>query len=67
VDYGRSAEKALERVGQGNIQAAFLLNPTTVSDVKAVAEAGERMPQKSTDFYPKLLAGLVMMKLDIVK
>jgi uncharacterized protein (DUF1015 family) len=67
VEYGRSAEKALSRVGQDGIQATFLLNATTVKQVKEVAEAGERMPQKSTDFYPKLLAGLVMMKLEIEK
>jgi uncharacterized protein (DUF1015 family) len=36
-------------------------------DVRKVAAAGERMPQKSTDFYPKLLAGLVMMELGIEK
>ena len=67
VEYGRSAEKALDRVGKDGIQATFLLSATTVNQVKQVAEAGERMPQKSTDFYPKLLAGLVMMKLDIQK
>ncbi len=41
-------------------EIVFLLNPTKVSDVKAVAEAGCKMPQKSTYFYPKLLTGLVI-------
>ncbi len=67
VEYVRSRQEAIDAVGHNGIQAAFLLNPTSVDDVKTVAAAGQRMPQKSTDFYPKLLAGLVMMKLDIQK
>lgn len=67
VDYVRSREEAINAVGKDGIQAAFILNPTSVDDVKTVAAAGQRMPQKSTDFYPKLLAGLVMMKLDMQK
>lgn len=67
VSYARSRDKAIESVGRDGVQAAFLMNPTRVEDVRAVAAAGERMPQKSTDFYPKLLAGLVMMKLNIQK
>ncbi|MBE0618778.1 MAG: DUF1015 family protein [Proteobacteria bacterium] len=41
-------------------QAGFILNPTRVEEVKAVAQAGERMPQKSTFFYPKQVTGLVI-------
>jgi uncharacterized protein (DUF1015 family) len=67
VEYYRSREEAVAKLGKGGIQAVFLLNPTDVMGVKAVAERGERMPQKSTDFYPKLLAGLVMMPLKIQK
>lgn len=67
VEYIRERQEALDAVGKNGIQAAFILNPTSVEDVKTVAAAGERMPQKSTDFYPKLLAGLVMMKLDMQK
>jgi uncharacterized protein (DUF1015 family) len=67
VDYCRHREEAVERVGKGGIQCTFLLNPTDVAHVKAVAETGERMPQKSTDFYPKLLAGLLMMPLEMKK
>jgi uncharacterized protein (DUF1015 family) len=40
--------------------AAILLNPTKITQVQAVAEAGLRMPPKSTFFYPKLLTGLVI-------
>ncbi|MFH1011165.1 MAG: DUF1015 domain-containing protein [bacterium] len=65
--YARGGEKALERVGDGTVQAAFLINATRVEQVRAVAEQGERMPQKSTDFYPKLLTGLLMMKMEIQK
>jgi uncharacterized protein (DUF1015 family) len=65
--YGRDRERALERVGDGTIQATFLVNPTRVEQVRSVAQQGERMPQKSTDFYPKLLAGLLMMKMEIEK
>ncbi|MDD5087313.1 MAG: DUF1015 domain-containing protein [bacterium] len=67
VEYVRHREEAVGKLGKGGIQAVFLLNPTDVMGVKAVAELGERMPQKSTDFYPKLLAGLVMMPLTIQK
>jgi uncharacterized protein (DUF1015 family) len=67
VSYVRHREEAVEAVEKGKMQCAFLLNPTDVAHVKAVAERGERMPQKSTDFYPKLLAGLVMMPLEIKK
>jgi uncharacterized protein (DUF1015 family) len=42
-------------VDEGRYQAAFVLNPTSVEEVQRVAVLGERMPQKSTDFYPELL------------
>ena len=45
---------------------AFILNPTKVEQIAAVASDGEKMPQKSTYFYPKLITGLVMNKLDRV-
>lgn len=47
-------------VDRGDGQMAFLLNPTRMSEVRDVANAGEKMPQKSTYFYPKLLSGLVI-------
>ncbi|MDF1556425.1 MAG: DUF1015 domain-containing protein [Deferrisomatales bacterium] len=46
--------------GEADLQLGFLLNPTRIDQVKSVAEAGERMPQKSTFFYPKLVTGLVL-------
>jgi uncharacterized protein (DUF1015 family) len=60
VTYWREPEKASEQVQRGAALLAFLLNPTLVEDVKAIADAHSRMPQKSTDFYPKLLSGIVI-------
>ncbi|HLX11372.1 MAG TPA: DUF1015 domain-containing protein [Bacteroidota bacterium] len=59
VDYEKEEGAAIEAVRTGKAQAAFLMNPTPVEDVREVAEAGFVMPQKSTYFYPKLLSGLV--------
>lgn len=67
VEYTHTAEEAVALMDEGKGQIAFLLNPTQVEDVLAVADAGEPMPQKSTDFYPKLLSGLVAMKMEIAK
>jgi len=67
VDYARDRDLCLKQVNQKLHQAAFFLNPTTVEQVQRVALLGERMPQKSTDFYPKLLTGLVFMKMLIAK
>ena len=60
LEYEHDAGRAAEIVMQGNAQAAFLMNATRVDQVRAVAEAGFTLPQKSTYFYPKLLSGLVM-------
>ncbi|MCR4391482.1 MAG: DUF1015 domain-containing protein [Candidatus Acetothermia bacterium] len=67
VDYTHTAEEAVAAVDEGHGQIAFLLNPTRVEEVMALADHGEPMPQKSTDFYPKLLSGLVAMKMEIEK
>ena len=60
ISYAKDALRAVEMVDQGQHQLALFLNPTKVAQVKAIAESGEVMPQKSTYFYPKLLTGLVM-------
>lgn len=60
IRYIRDAEQALQAVQTGEAQAAILLNATRVRQICAVAEADDRMPQKSTYFYPKLITGLVM-------
>lgn len=64
VTYTRSVHEALTGVQNGVSQCCFILNPTKVSQIKDVAKAGEKMPQKSTYFYPKLITGLVMNHLD---
>jgi uncharacterized protein (DUF1015 family) len=60
LTYTRSAKEALEAVDFGGADCAFILNPTKVSEIREVAAAGEKMPQKSTYFYPKLITGLVI-------
>jgi uncharacterized protein (DUF1015 family) len=62
LTYEREAAMALAAVDRGEAQAAFLLNPVEVDLVMRVATAGEVMPQKSTDFYPKLLSGITMYR-----
>jgi uncharacterized protein (DUF1015 family) len=62
IRYTKSASEALALVDAGTdgADAAFLLDPTPVDAVTAVARSGEVMPQKSTYFYPKALTGLVI-------
>ena len=61
--YTASAAEAVGRLGEG-ADAVFLMRPTPVDQVRAVAAAGETMPPKSTYFYPKLLTGLVFNPLE---
>ncbi len=68
VNYVRGRDEAIRRVNEiERYQCVFLLNPTLIDDVKKIALAGERMPQKSTDFYPKLLSGMVFNKMNCWK
>lgn len=62
IRYVRELEAAVASVDRGEAQVAFLLQPVRVAQVVEMALAGEVMPQKSTDFYPKLLSGLVLYK-----
>jgi uncharacterized protein (DUF1015 family) len=62
--YLRDAAEAVEQVVKGTAQAAFLMNPATLQELREIAFNGEVMPQKSTDFYPKLLSGLAIYALD---
>jgi len=64
IKYTRSLHEAVSMVDSGIYQAALLMNAPTVADVARVSRSGEKMPQKSTYFYPKLLTGLVMRPLD---
>jgi uncharacterized protein (DUF1015 family) len=60
LTYEREALAALDAVDSGRAQISFLLNPCDVEQVMKIATAGEVMPQKSTDFYPKLMSGITM-------
>jgi uncharacterized protein (DUF1015 family) len=62
--YIRGIDAAVEEARQGRAQIAFLLKPTSVQQVADTSFAGGVMPQKSTDFYPKVLTGLAIYKLD---
>jgi uncharacterized protein (DUF1015 family) len=61
--YTARADEAVALVDSGEAEAAFLLRPPTIQQVRAVAEAGHTMPQKSTYFYPKLFSGLLFHEL----
>lgn len=65
LSYTRDAKEALAKVISKEYQASFLLNPTQTNEVIAVAGQREKMPQKSTFYYPKLITGLVINPLDI--
>jgi uncharacterized protein (DUF1015 family) len=62
--YVRDVSEAKEQVTTGAAQVAFLMNPVTLDELREIAFNGEVMPQKSTDFYPKLLSGLAIYALD---
>jgi uncharacterized protein (DUF1015 family) len=64
VRYTADAEEARQAVATGAANAAFIVRPPTIDQVAAFARAGERMPQKSTYFYPKLAAGLLFSPFD---
>jgi uncharacterized protein (DUF1015 family) len=64
VKYMRGIEPAVERVVNGEAQIAFLLEPTTVQQTADTSFAGGVMPQKSTDFYPKMLTGMTIYRLE---
>jgi uncharacterized protein (DUF1015 family) len=64
VRYAREAAEAVAPVLRGEAQVAFLVNPVTLAQLRENTFAGEVMPQKSTDFYPKLLSGLAVYALD---
>jgi uncharacterized protein (DUF1015 family) len=64
LTYVRDAAEALSTVRSGNANLAFLMNPCRITQVSDIAFAGEVLPQKSTDFYPKLLSGLAIYALD---
>ena len=62
LTYEREASAAIAAVDSGRAQVSFFLNPVDVEKVVQIATANEVMPQKSTDFYPKLLSGITMYR-----
>jgi hypothetical protein len=64
IDYRPDALAVAAAVKKGAVEAAVLLRPVSVSQIQAVADAGERMPEKTTFFQPKPLTGLVFRSLD---
>ncbi|MFN8159570.1 MAG: DUF1015 domain-containing protein [Solirubrobacterales bacterium] len=64
IGYAKSVPDSLAMLADGPFEVAFILRPTPVEQVRAVAAAGETMPPKSTYFFPKLLSGMVFNPLD---
>ena len=64
LSYIRDAAEAISRVRSGDADVAFLMNPVRMRQVRDIAFSGEVLPQKSTDFYPKLLSGLTIYALE---
>jgi uncharacterized protein (DUF1015 family) len=64
IRYIRDAAEAVEQVRRGTADVTFLTNPVSMEQLREVAFAGDVMPQKSTDFYPKLLSGLTIYALE---
>jgi uncharacterized protein (DUF1015 family) len=64
VRFIREAAEAVEQVRAGEADVAFLIKPVTLDQMRDVSLSGDVMPQKSTDFYPKLLSGLAIYALD---
>jgi uncharacterized protein (DUF1015 family) len=64
VRYIREATEATALVASGDANIAFLIRPITLDQLRNISLSGDVMPQKSTDFYPKLLSGLAIYALD---
>ncbi len=62
-DTPNAIDDSIAQVDSGQKQAAFFMNPVKIKELKAVTDAGERMPQKATYFYPKVYSGLTINKL----
>lgn len=62
IEYLRDAKEGIRGVDSGKFSLLFLLPPTGINEVRSISQKKEAMPQKSTDFYPKLITGLVMYR-----
>jgi uncharacterized protein (DUF1015 family) len=65
VEFLRDAQVGYEAVSRGKAEFLLLMNPTRIEQVQTCTAAGERMPQKSTDFYPKVISGLVALPVGV--
>jgi uncharacterized protein (DUF1015 family) len=65
VRFVERTEKAFSELSTPELDVAIFVNPTSMEEIKSVAEAGEKMPQKSTYFYPKPVTGLVFRSLSV--
>jgi uncharacterized protein (DUF1015 family) len=61
IEFLRDAQMGFDSVASGDADFVAVMNPTRIEQVRDCSAAGERMPQKSTDFYPKVISGLVML------
>ncbi len=64
IEYVKDIDYGIGLVDKGELEALFILNPTKIEQVKDIALSGQKMPQKSTYFYPKLITGLVINKIE---
>ena len=61
IIYARWTKEAVDKVNRGEASIAFLVNPINAKTVFDIAQLHELLPEKSTDFYPKMVSGLMMM------
>lgn len=66
VKYTRVDEEAIRFIDEGKFDFSVIMNATKIEELKAIADAGEHMPQKSTYFLPKMLSGLVLYRMNIL-
>jgi uncharacterized protein (DUF1015 family) len=64
IRYSQDEDLVLQALEKEDYQAVFILSATKKEEIQAVVAAGEKMPQKSTYFYPKLPSGLIVNKID---
>jgi len=64
VKYTREDNEAIDLIQQGEFDSSIIMNATKIEELKAIADGGEHMPQKSTYFLPKMLSGLVLYNMD---
>jgi uncharacterized protein (DUF1015 family) len=64
IQYSQDEETVLQTLEKEDFQAAFILTATKAEEIQSIVSGGEKMPQKSTYFYPKLPSGLIINKMD---